>query len=130
MIDNLDGRRIKMATISKESLAQFWLHVFPHSINSNEYLSFSNSKIVENLLEFSTEKNEEKKIFDMINNSIQQIKPQKIPKTTPSKRRRSNKNIDTNRVRFTVHIEVLEYVDEEIPIAKIEGRIRKITSSE
>jgi hypothetical protein len=120
-----------MATISKESLAQFWLHTFPSSTN-DEYLSFSDSKIVENLLEFVTEKNEEKKIFEIIQNYIQQTKPQRILKTitikTPPKYRRSNKNtltnINTNRLRFTVHIEVFEY-EEEIPITKIEGRIER-----
>jgi hypothetical protein len=119
-----------MATISKESLAQFWLYAFPNSTN-NEYLSFSDSTIVQNLLEFVTEKNEEKKIFAIIKNYIQQIKPQKILKTitikTPPKRRRSIKNtltnIDTNRLRFTVHIEVLENVEyeEDIP-TKTEGK--------
>ncbi|CAF3191539.1 unnamed protein product [Rotaria sp. Silwood2] len=55
-----------MATISKESLAQFWLNTFPISYNYAD-ISFSNTTIVQNLLEFISEKNEEKKIFDIIN---------------------------------------------------------------
>jgi hypothetical protein len=118
-----------MATISKESLAQFWLNAF--SISSNqEYLSFTDATIVENLLELIPEKNEDKKMFDIINGYIREIKSRKIikkisEKTSP-KRRRSAKNtlinIDTTRVRFTVNIEVIEHTenDEEIE-TKIEG---------
>jgi len=114
-----------MATISKESLAQFWLNSFPLSTNY-EYLSFSDTTIVQHLLEFVSEKNEEKKIFDIIHGYIQETKPRKIIKTitiknSSPKRRRSTKNtlinIDTNQLRFTINIEVIENLDyeEEIP---------------
>jgi hypothetical protein len=124
-----------MATISKETIAQFWFNSFPISTNY-EYFSFSDSTIVQNLLKFVSEKNEDKKIFDIINDSIQQTKPKKIirtitTKTSSPKRRRSAKNtltnIDTSRLRFTINIEVIEnldYEEEEIPTAiatKIEG---------
>ena len=125
-----------MATISKDSLAQFWLNAFPISSN-DEYLSFSDSAIVENLLKFVSEKNEEKKIFEIIKCYIQETKPNKMIKTittlkTSPKRRRSARNtltnIDTNRLRFTINIEVMENMDyeegEEITTAievKIEG---------
>jgi hypothetical protein len=108
-----------MATISKESLAQFWLNSFPLSTNY-EYLSFSDSTIVQNLLEFVSEKNEEKKIFAIINGYIHETKPRKILKTITIKNsspkcRRSTKNtltnIDTNRLRFTINIEVIENLD-------------------
>jgi len=108
-----------MATISKESIAQFWLNSFPISTNY-QYLSFSDSTIVQNLLEFVSEKNEEKKFFDIINNYIQQTKPTKIVKTitvktSSPKRRRSTKNtltnIDPSRLRFTINIEVLQNLD-------------------
>lgn len=124
-----------MATISKESLAQFWLSAFPISTD-HEDLSFSNSTIVQNLLEFVSEKNEEKKIFNIINNYIQQTKPRKIIKTIPvknssPKHRRSTKNaltnIDTSRLRFTINIEIIENIEyeeekeEEEDTTKIEG---------
>jgi len=124
-----------MATISKETIAQFWFNSFPISTNY-EYFSFSDSTIVQNLLKFVSEKNEDKKIFDIINDSIQQTKPKKIIRTITTKisspkRRRSAKNtltnIDTSRLRFTINIEVIEnldYEEEEIPTAietKIEG---------
>jgi hypothetical protein len=124
-----------MATISKETIAQFWFNSFPISTNY-EYFSFSDSTIVQNLLKFVSEKNEDKKIFDIINDSIQQTKPKKIIRTITTKisspkRRRSAKNtltnIDTSRLRFSINIEVIEnldYEEEEIPTAiatKIEG---------
>ncbi|CAF1024454.1 unnamed protein product [Rotaria sordida] len=109
-----------MATISKESLAQFWLNTFPISYNY-EYISFSDTTIVQNLLEFISEKNEDQKIFNIINNYIQEIKSNKIIKTIipekiSSKRQRSTKNtlinnIDSNHLRFTVHIDVIENID-------------------
>ncbi len=109
-----------MATISKESLAQFWLHAFPIGTNY-DYLSFSDATIVQQLLEFGSEK----KIFDRINEDIQQTKPRKIIRTTAiqtsPKRRRSVKNtltnIDPSRLRFTVNIEVIENLDhaDDIP---------------
>jgi hypothetical protein len=126
-----------MATISKDSLAQFWLNAFPISSNY-EYLSFTDSTIVKKFLEFVSEKNEEKKIFEIINCYIQQMKPKKIIKTiaikttSPPKRQRLTRNalinIDTNQIRFTVNVEVIEnmdYEEEEIKTTmeeKIEGR--------
>ncbi|CAF4448298.1 unnamed protein product [Rotaria sp. Silwood2] len=124
-----------MATISKESLAQFWLNTFPLSYNYAD-ISFSNTTIVQNLLEFISEKNEEKKIFDIINGYIQEIQSKKIiktiiPRKISLKRQRPIKNtlinnIDPNHLRFTVHIDVIENVDynEEISTindTKIEG---------
>ncbi|CAF1101711.1 unnamed protein product [Adineta ricciae] len=116
-----------MATISKESLAQFWLSAFPPCDNY-DYLSFSDAASVSNLLEFISEKNEEKKIFELINSYIQEMKPKQVRMTieenSSSKRRRSTKNtlinIDTNRVRFAVNVDVvenLEYDEEIISIA-------------
>jgi len=123
-----------MATISKESLAQFWLNAFPISDNY-EYVSFSDSTIVQNLLEFVSEKNEEKKIFEIINGYIQNTIPWKILKTTEvqtsPKRRRSARNnmltnINASRIKFTVNIEVMENMDYEEEITtmidmKVEG---------
>ncbi|UJR09228.1 hypothetical protein I4U23_013475 [Adineta vaga] len=109
-----------MATISKETLAQFWLSAFPPSGNY-EFISFSDSSVVHNLLEFISEKNEEKKLFKIIHGYIQETKSRKLIKTieekTSPKRRRSAKNIltniDTNRIRFTVNIEVIENFEHE-----------------
>jgi len=123
-----------MATISKESLAQFWLNAFPISDNY-EYVSFTDSTIVQNLLEFVSEKNEEKKIFEIINGYIQNTIPWKILKTTEvqtsPKRRRSARNnmltnINASRIKFTVNIEVMENMDYEEEITtmidmKVEG---------
>jgi hypothetical protein len=122
-----------MATISKESLAQFWLNALPISAN-DDYLSFSDSTIVQHLLEFVSEKNEEKKIFQVINCYIQESKPRKNIKTitvkTSPKRRRSARNtltnIDTSQTRFTINIEVIDNMDydEEITTTmdtKVEG---------
>ena len=107
-----------MATISKENIAQFWLNSFPISSNY-ECLSFMDSNVVQNLLEFVPEKDDEKKIFDIINNYIHETKSRKILKTVPinisSKRHRSERNILTyiepNHLRFSVHIEVIENID-------------------
>ncbi len=123
-----------MATISKESLAQFWLNAFPISDNY-EYVSFTDSTIVQKLLEFVSEKNEEKKIFEIINSYIQNTIPWKILKTTEvqtsPKRRRSARNnmltnINASRIKFTVNIEVMENMDYEEEITtmidmKVEG---------
>lgn len=123
-----------MATISKESLAQFWLNAFPISDNY-EYVSFSDSTIVQNLLEFVSEKNEEKKIFEIINGYIQNTIPWKILKTTevktsPKRRRSARNNMLTNvnasQIKFTVNIEVMENMDYEEEITtmidmKVEG---------
>jgi hypothetical protein len=123
-----------MATISKESLAQFWLNAFPICDNY-EYVSFSDSTIVQNLLEFVSEKNEEKKIFEIINGYIQNTIPWKILKTTEvktsPKRRRSARNnmltnINASQIKFTVNIEVMENMDYEEEITtmidmKVEG---------
>ncbi|CAF2641902.1 unnamed protein product [Rotaria sp. Silwood2] len=132
-----------MATISKESLAQFWLNTFPISYNYAD-ISFSNTTIVQNLLEFISEKNEEKKIFDIINGYIQEIQSKKIiktiiPRKISLKRQRPIKNtlinnIDPNHLRFTVHIDVIENVDynEEISTindTKIEERTIENLSS-
>ena len=113
-----------MAIVSKESIAQFWLNSFPISSNYKR-LSFMDSTVVQNLLEFVSEKDEEKKIFDTINNYIHEMKSRKILKTVPinisPKRHRSERNILTyiepNHLRFSVHIEVIENVDydEEVP---------------
>ena len=116
-----------MATISKESIAQFWLHVFPNSIEET-YVSFSDSKVVSHLLEFVSENNEEKKIFTIINNYLQQIQPIRILKTTTiktsPKRQRSTKttltNIDPSRLRFTINIETLEGEEDDVPIVTTE----------
>ena len=97
-----------MATISKDSLAQFWLNSFPISSN-NEYLSFTDSKIVNNLWEFISDKNDEKKIFEL----IQQIKPKKISNTSPPKRRKTAKMSDTNQIPFKVKIKVIEKINDE-----------------
>lgn len=114
-----------MATISKENLAQFWLNAFPLYSNF-ENLSFSDTNIVKNLLELTSDKNDEKKIFNIINHSIQETKSTQILKSIPKRQRpvKNNlSNIDSNRLRFKVHVEVIENADyeEEIP-TKIEGR--------
>ncbi|CAF1056532.1 unnamed protein product [Rotaria sp. Silwood1] len=124
-----------MATISKESLAQFWLNTFPISYNY-EYISFSDRTIVQNLLEFISNNDEEKKIFDIIKRDIQEIRSKNIiktiiPRKISPKRQRSTKNtlinnIDPNRLRFTVHIDVIENLDYDEDISttndtKIEG---------
>ncbi|CAM4924567.1 unnamed protein product [Rotaria socialis] len=108
-----------MATISKESLAQFWLNTFPISSNY-ESISFSDSKAVQNLLEFVSDNSEEKKIFDIINGYIQETQPRKFlkttaPKNSSPKRQRAKKNslinIDPKLLRFNVHIDVVEILD-------------------
>ncbi|CAF1356724.1 unnamed protein product [Adineta steineri] len=131
-----------MATISKDSLAQFWLNTFPICDNY-EYLSFSDTTIASNLLKFTSEKNEEKKIFEIIHGYIRETKTKNITKIiedkkTSPKRRRSTKNnlinIDATRLRFTINIEVIENLDYEEEITttietKIEDRtIENLTS--
>ncbi|CAF4986267.1 unnamed protein product, partial [Rotaria socialis] len=85
-----------------------------------ESISFSDSKAVQNLLEFVSDNSEEKKIFDIINGYIQETQSRKFlkttaPKNSSPKRQRAKKNslinIDPKLLRFNVHIDVVEILD-------------------
>ena len=113
---------VQMATISKDSIAQFWLHAFPDSSeDEKENFSFSDAKVVSNLLKFVSQNDREKKLFAMISTNLEQTQTNRILNTTTTKispkRRRSTKNslitIDPTRLRCQINIEVLKIVDEE-----------------
>lgn len=101
-----------MATISKESIAQFWLHAFPNSIEAEkENFSFSDPKVVSNLLQFTSETNEEKKIFALIHADLEKLQVKRILKTTTNKI--SPKRRRPTRVQCQINIEVLQIADDD-----------------
>ena len=82
-----------MATISKESLAQFWLQTIPCS-NEN----------FEQLLQF----NDNEKIFRIIKRYIKN--PLKTTQTTNDSKRTTK--IERNQMKFTINIEVFKHEEE------------------
>lgn len=120
-----------MATISKETIAQFWLNAFPIS-SKCENISFSDTSIVQNLLNFGSSN----KVFDRIQEYIKDTKLRKLNKSTsPKQRQRLTKNtlinINPKIVKFNIHIDVLEDIEyeeeQEVPMmieTKIEGMIK------
>lgn len=92
-----------MATISKDSIAQFWLHAFPEIEKEN--FSFSDPKVVSNLLQFTSETNETKKILALIHADLEQ--------TTPVKKLTTHKITPKRRLQCQINIEVLQISDEE-----------------
>ena len=108
-----------MATVSKESLAEFWLHAFP-SVSSREVtFGFSDATAVDQLGQFRSETDEERKIADLIRPHMQptkRIRP--MPVNTSPKRQRRPRNtltkIDAQRLRFSVHVDVCDADDRDI----------------
>ena len=107
-----------MATISKDSIAQFWLHAFPNSIETEkENFSFSDPKVVSNLLQVTSENNEEKKVFALIHADLEQTQAKRILKTTTT----TNKISPKRRLQCQINIEVLQIADddkEEVEVPK------------
>ena len=107
-----------MATISKGSIAQFWLHAFPNSIETEkENFSFSDPKVVSNLLQFTSENNEEKKVFALIHADLEQTQAKRMLKTTTT----TNKISPKRRLQCQINIEVLQISDddkEEVEVPK------------
>ena len=96
-----------MATISKDSIAQFWLHAFPNSSETEkENYSFSDPKVVSNLLRFTSENNKEKKVFALIHADLEQTQVKRIIKTT-------NKIVTKRQLQCQINIEVLQIADDE-----------------
>ena len=103
----------RMATISKDSVAQFWLQAFPNSRETQkENFSFSDPKVVSNLLQFTSENNEEKKVFALIHADLEQTQVSRILKTTTTTTT-TNKISPKRRLQCQINIEVLQIADDE-----------------
>ena len=118
-----------MASVSKESIAQFWLHAFPISSVDQPAFAVTDATLVPRLLDFLATTDDEKKIFDRILTSLREAQPGRevTKKTTSPKRRRSAKNVftglDPTRLRFTVNVEVIDDIEPEEEVASnVEGR--------
>ena len=96
-----------MATISKESLAQFWLQTIPCS-NEN----------FEQLLQF----NDNEKIFRIIKRYIKN--PLKTTQTTNDSKRTTK--IERNQMKFTINIEVFKHEEEAKEEEKEEEEEQKV----
>jgi hypothetical protein len=106
----------QMASVSKESIAQFWLHVLPVSSVDRSSFSVTDTSLVPRLLDFASISDEQK---------------------TSPKRRRSAKNVftslDPNRLRFAVNIEVIDDIDqpdEEVTMtSNVDGMRKAFTAT-
>jgi hypothetical protein len=117
-----------MATVSKDTIAQFWLQSLPCSSLSLPFdrLSVTNSTIVQHLREFRSTNDRERQIFEVIHRSLCDMPSHRISASmhqTLSTRQVKNHRWNT-RARFTVHIDTIEDNDDDNVSMKtnVEGR--------